>query len=435
MIRVLKWLRNSALVLLVAWIAAYAVDRLFLSFPCPPCHTELTRALPRIGPKSIDGLVRIPANGMDFRARVAGFNNSDGDAVIFLHGYPETSIMWEPAIARLAKAGFRVVAFDQRGYSPGARPGSVSSYTTDELISDVIAIADRVGFARLHLVGHDWGSVIAWLTAERFPDRVATLTSLSMPHPAAFSEALAEGGDQLKRSSYVLLNWIPGLSEFVLGFNNAAYLRRYSWRDKPPAQRDEYVRVFSEKGALGAVLNWYRAPSFLSGPPVGKLRQPTLYIWGYQDRSLGRTGAEKTADYVSGPYRFLKLAGGHALMVEEPDTVSEAILTHLRNWKIEGQPAGASRHELASHPEELDCTTSKPHCIEIDVSPDGRHMKVWNRCEQTLKASISLMCSGWPPGTALKYEFDLGPGSSMLQTAQGPVSGQCYSKRKVCPSK
>ncbi|MDH3580938.1 MAG: alpha/beta hydrolase [Hyphomicrobiales bacterium] len=432
MTRARKWLRNAAIALLLVWVGAYAVDRLVLTFPCPPCHTEQTRALPRLGAKTVAGLVRIPANGMEFRSRVAGLNNRGGDGVIFLHGYPETSIMWEPVIARLAEEGFRVIAFDQRGYSPGARPGSTSSYSVDKLVSDVIAIADAAPFTRFHLVGHDWGGIVAWATAIHHPDRVATLTSLSMPHPAAYKEAFAEGADQLKRSSYVLLNWIPGVSEFILGFNNASYLRRFSWRDKPSAQREEYVRVFSEKGALRAVLNWYRALGIFADPPLGKTRQPTLFLWGYQDKSLSRIGAEKTADFVAGPYRFHKLAGGHALMVEEPDTVSDAILAHLQSWKIKNNLAGKRPPELADGSGTFDCSTSKPHCIEIGVAPNGEHIRIWNRCERRLKASIELTCSAWEPGVTLSYEFDLGPGSSMLRDATDFDYGECYHKRKVC---
>ena len=91
---------------------------------------------------------------MEFLARVAGMHNK-GHGVILLHGFPESSIMWQPLMDSVAAEGFRVVAFDQRGYSPNARPAGKNAYKTDLLVSDVLAVADQVGFDTFHLVGHD----------------------------------------------------------------------------------------------------------------------------------------------------------------------------------------------------------------------------------------------------------------------------------------
>ena len=140
------WILVAVFLLPVA--AAYAVDRLFLGPTCPACHAGITKNLPLFDP-SREGLVRIRASGMEFRARVAGFSNHEGEGVILLHGFPETSITWEPLIDKLARAGFRAVAFDQRGYSPGARPFGANSYSSARLASDVIAIAAAVGFDRI----------------------------------------------------------------------------------------------------------------------------------------------------------------------------------------------------------------------------------------------------------------------------------------------
>ena len=119
----LKQLWILAAVCLLPVTAAFAVDRLLLAPVCPDCHAEITKTLPLFDGTQ-DGLVRIRANSMEFRARVAGFGNRGGEGVILLHGFPETSIMWEPLLERLSKEGLRAVAFDQRGYSPGARPFS-----------------------------------------------------------------------------------------------------------------------------------------------------------------------------------------------------------------------------------------------------------------------------------------------------------------------
>ena len=105
----------------------------------------------------------VEANGMTFRCRTAG---DSGDPVMLLHGFPETSHMWTDLIPRLAEAGYRTLAPDLRGYSPGARPDDVSAYSYEALASDVFALADASGFERFHLVGHDWGAIIGWAAVD-----------------------------------------------------------------------------------------------------------------------------------------------------------------------------------------------------------------------------------------------------------------------------
>ncbi len=430
----LKSLKALTVLLLTCVAVLYAFDRYVLSPVCPPCHTEKTRLLPRFEQNNqagSDGLVRIAA-GFRFRARLAGFANPDGEGVILLHGYPETSIMWEPLAIRLAKAGYRVVAFDQRGYSPGARPGGLSNYEIDKLTADVIAVADAVGFGRFHLVGHDWGGLVSWMAAAKYPGRISTLSILSMPHPNAYKEALFSGSDQLRRSSYVLLNWMPWVSEFVLRFNNAAYLQRYNWADRTPEQRAEYTEIFSEPGALEAVLKWYRAFNILDEGQIEKTRQPTLYIWGNQDQALGRVGADKTADYVAGPFQYLKLNAGHALLSEAANQVTKAVLTHLEQWPASRQPPAPEKLPLPPHLQGARCAGSKPHCLQVNVDPDGRSIHIVNKCEQRFAGTLRLQCSKWPGGAKQDYFFDLYPGGSMLNQSLGLKHGECYYDQMVC---
>jgi pimeloyl-ACP methyl ester carboxylesterase len=155
------------------------------------------------------------------------------------------------------------------------------------------------------------------------------VTSLSTPHPEALAEALDDPDAQWLNSSYVLLYRIPVLPELVLGFNRAAFLQHLKWQLHPPEQLEEYKQVFSEPGALRAALNWYRAFEFQPDEPLGKIRQPTLFIWGNEDGAFGRVAAEKTADYVEGPFRFHRLKAGH-LLLEAPELVANEVLSHLR---------------------------------------------------------------------------------------------------------
>ena len=425
-----KWLWIPVVFLLLLVAAAYAVDRLLLAPACPACHTDMTKNLPLFDP-SREGLVRIRANGMEFRARVAGFSNREGEGVILLHGFPETSIMWEPLLDKLAKAGFRAVAFDQRGYSPGARPFRVDSYSSGRLAADVIAVATAVGFDRFHVVGHDFGGAIAWIAADRFPREIISVTSLATPHPEALAEALHDLRNQRLKSSYALLYRIPVLSELVLGFNRAAYLQRLKWQLHPPEQIEEYKQVFSEPGALWGALNWYRAFRFQSNEPLGKIRQPTLFIWGNEDGAFGRVAAEKTADYVEGPFRFHGLRAGHLLMLEVPELVANAVLSHLRTWSQVSEQWKLAL-ENAPQVDASPCDQSRPNCLSILVTPNGNAVRIRNRCNERYQGIVRVSCTGWALGAFVEYRFNLGAKGDVIQENSGFSFGDCYYSHRLC---
>ena len=130
----------------------------------------------------------------------------DGGVVILLHGYPETKESWDGVVPGLAAAGYRVLAPDQRGYSPRARPRGRRAYVADNLVADVLALADAVGAERFHVVGHDWGGAVAWYCAMWHPQRVATVTSLATPHPTAFARSLLTSS-QCIRSPSMPMTW------------------------------------------------------------------------------------------------------------------------------------------------------------------------------------------------------------------------------------
>ena len=280
-------------------------------------------------------VVQITAGPFTFTARAAG--PADGRLVLFLHGFPQSSYQWRHQLAAAAAAGYRAVALDQRGYSPGARPEGVDQYGTDHLVADVLAVADELGAPQVDLVGHDWGGAVAWLVAGRYPQRVRTLTSVSMPHPAAFAAALRSGDvDQLGRSSYIALVRAEGVAEQALLAGDGAGLRavfRASGHPDPDGT-GEYVELLRQPGALTAALNWYRALSVSDTKALAeldvKVTVPTLYVWGDADVALGRKAAESTAEHVEGPYRFEVLEGvGHWIPEEVPDRLNELLLDHL----------------------------------------------------------------------------------------------------------
>lgn len=273
---------------------------------------------------------QIEAGGFVFEARVAGPRR--GAPVLLLHGFPQSSLEWEAQLVALARAGFRAVAPDLRGYSPGARPPAIADYRLEALTSDVVAIADALGFARFHLVGHDWGAAIAWEVAGRYPERLTSLTAVSVPHPTAFAQALASDSDQQGKSTYIAFFQQPDLPERTLLANDAALLRGIYGTGPAAENADEYVRLLSEPGALTAALNYYRALGLTSSSGA-RTTVPTLYVWSTGDTALGRRGAELCGDFVDAPYRFEIIEGvSHWVPEDAADALSALLVEHVGRW-------------------------------------------------------------------------------------------------------
>ena len=273
---------------------------------------------------------QVEAGGFVFEARVAGPRG--GSPVLLLHGFPQSSLEWEAQLAALGRAGYRAVAPDLRGYSPGARPPAVADYALEPLTRDVIAIADALGFARFHLVGHDWGAAIAWEVAGRYPERLTSLTAVSVPHPTAFVLALANDSDQQARSTYITFFQQPEVPEQTLLANDAALLRSIYGTGPAAENADEYVRLLSEPGALTAALNYYRALGLTSSTGA-RTTVPTLYVWSSGDTALGRYGAERCGDFVDAPYRFEIIEGvSHWVPEDAAGELSMMLVEHVGQW-------------------------------------------------------------------------------------------------------
>jgi pimeloyl-ACP methyl ester carboxylesterase len=272
--------------------------------------------------------IAIEANGLHFDALTCG--SHDGDLVVCLHGFPQFADVWTPILEALAASGYRAVAFDQRGYSPGARPPKRTAYTMPHLVADVIAVADALSAHRFHLIGHDWGGAVGWAVAGGYADRLKTLTILSTPHPSALTAAIHSDPDQQARSSYMLMfRAAPGIAETYLLANDAAQLRAAYHGKVAATQVDAIVARLREDGALTAALNWYRAMG--DNGLVGQIIAPTLFIWGDEDQALGRSAALSTARFVDGPYRFEIVEGGSHWLVDEcPQQIIDLIAPHLQ---------------------------------------------------------------------------------------------------------
>ena len=265
-------------------------------------------------------------DGLVFDVLLAG--PDDGIPVVLLHGFPQTSLSWAAVVDRLDGAGLRLVVPDQRGYSPGARPTDIRAYGVDRLVGDVLAVADALAGPRFHLVGHDWGASLAWHLAAHQPERVATLTALSVPHLAAFGWALAHDPEQQALSAYLTEFRRPGKVEAELLADDAHRLREIYDGVVPDADVEAYVALL-RGGALTPALAWYRAMGreLAATPPV---RVPTTYLWGERDRATSTAAAHRCGDFVEADYRFVALPGRtHWLPDEVPDEVAAAVLARV----------------------------------------------------------------------------------------------------------
>ena len=253
----------------------------------------------------------------------------DGEPVLLLHGFPQNSGEWAGVLPALAAGGLSVVAPNQRGYSSGARPDQPEAYQTALLVNDVVSIISALGWQSAHLVGHDWGAIIAWWVAATCPDVVRTLTALSVPHPGAFGSALVQDPVQREKSGYIgFFRNDPTKARDVLLRADAITLRTMYGGSVSPADMDDYVEFFAddEGAALVAGMRWYEAMSEREMMSVPAVSVPTTFVWGDDDVAIGATAAHACAQYVTGEFDFRVLEGrGHWLPDEDPSAVIDAI--------------------------------------------------------------------------------------------------------------
>jgi pimeloyl-ACP methyl ester carboxylesterase len=270
---------------------------------------------------------QIEARGLTFDVYDGG--PDDGPAVLLLHGFPQDHRQFDRITPRLHDAGLRTYALDQRGYSPGARPAFVPEYRLAEAVADAVAVLDGLGVDAAHVVGHDWGAQVAWLLAGAHPERVRTLTAISVPHPKALRLAMRVRPTQRARFGYMLVFRSPIAERLLLAQHGAALRAMMS----PIGDRALlYAEAMREPGRLTGGLNWYRALS-LSGRELGAtgiIKTPTTYVWSDRDPVFALTAALRTADWVEADYELVAVKGaGHWVPEEAPAEVADAVLRRI----------------------------------------------------------------------------------------------------------
>lgn len=267
----------------------------------------------------------VSTRGYEFKVHQGG--PDQGPVVLLLHGFPQNSQQWDGVVPLVHGAGLRTIAVDQRGYSAGARPSEPEEYAVDECVADALSVMDALNIRSFHVVGHDWGAVVAWGLAAEHPQRVLSLTAISVAHPAAFAGAIAGDADQRQKSEYMGFFATLDKSEPAMLASDAQLLRAlFAGSGMSAEETDKYVRPMLVPGALRAALSWYTALKlrpFKAYPPV---TVPTTFIWGAADVALGQVQAEACADFVTGDYRYVPLENiGHWVPDQAPEVVAKEI--------------------------------------------------------------------------------------------------------------
>ena len=235
-------------------------------------------------------------NGLSMHVLEAGAPGRP--VIIFLHGFPEAAVSWTWHLNFFAQQGYHAIAPDQRGYGRTDKPKGIDAYHISLLVEDVRQLILHFSDVSVALVGHDWGGCVAWHLAAQHPELLKQLVIINMPHPTVMGETLINSADQKKRSSYIAFFQLPLLPEWASSMGNYFLLRRMLRRTSRPEtfgqrQITQYLFNWQQKGALQAMINWYRAYQF-APKPTNKMVVPTRILWGKRDAFLQWQMAEKS---------------------------------------------------------------------------------------------------------------------------------------------
>lgn len=268
-------------------------------------------------------------SSMDVDLAVTDHGPSDGEAVLLLHGFPDSAWLWRHQIPHLADAGYRVLAPDLRGFGRSDKPASVEDYTLRRHAGDVRAIMGHFGVDRAHVVGHDWGAALTWYLGVVDPELFRTATVLSVGHPTVFASA---GLEQKRRSWYMLLFQFPDVAERWLSAEDWRWFREWSGS---PAEVGHWIEQLSRPGALTAALNIYRAnmaPETWAAPVPALPPMPcdTLAVWSVGDTVLLEDQIVESQRCVSGRWRYERFEDAdHWIPLTAPDRLTDLLLDWL----------------------------------------------------------------------------------------------------------
>jgi pimeloyl-ACP methyl ester carboxylesterase len=272
---------------------------------------------------------RVPTNGIVLHVVQAG--PKDGPPVVLLHGFPEFWYGWRRQIGPLARAGFRVIVPDQRGYGASDKPPDIASYRLDLPARDVAELVTALGYQSVFLAGHDWGGAVAWRVALDHPERVRRLVIFNLPHPQAFADAMREG--TARPRGYWLffqLPWLPELGNrlahwraLIQGLRDSARPGTFTDDELP-----HYRYAWDRDGAMRTMLHWYRAAMRVQPPepPRWQVDLPVRLVLAPHDAFIETATVRRSLAYCGNATAVEIPNVGHWLLHEEPERTSREMI-------------------------------------------------------------------------------------------------------------
>ncbi|MFV1999430.1 MAG: alpha/beta fold hydrolase [Acidimicrobiia bacterium] len=268
-------------------------------------------------------------------------DRGDGEPVVLLHGFPEIAYSWRHQVPALFDAGFRVISYDQRGFGKSGKPEDVESYRLENLVGDLIGLLDRLGIDRATVVGHDWGSIVAWTAAVTQPDRIDRVVSLNVPYRGAcmgFPTTDFLRSRLAERFGYVLMFQEEGVAEagfvanperWLMSFYAAGSGENYDMTDE---DFSVYLEAFKNGGITGPV-NWYRNIDANAETYASKIdapvTQPTLMIAADHDPVLPLSLVDGMDRWIDDLETVVVEDSGHWIQQERPAAVNAALIDWL----------------------------------------------------------------------------------------------------------
>jgi len=254
-----------------------------------------------------------------------------GEPVVLLHGFPELWYSWHGVMGELARAGYRVIAPDLRGFNRSEKPPGTEAYGGGAYARDVLGLLDALGIERTFLAGHDVGGGVSWRLVFEAPERVRRAVIVSAPHPKAWERA-NPNDDPDSISWFRTFFRLPLLPELVARAGGWWLLSRNLARtSRPGTFEGETLAVFqsawARENAISTMLEVYRADwAPVALPPDGKPSVPVRYVTGSNDAYIPKAAVEVTAEYLP-PGAVVELPeASHWLLLEEPTRVAALML-------------------------------------------------------------------------------------------------------------
>ncbi len=313
----------------------------------------------------------VQTNGIQMHVAEAG----EGPLVLLCHGWPESWYSWRHQLPALAAAGYHAVAPDMRGYGRTDAPKEIDKYTVFHLVGDMVGLCAALGAQQAVIVGHDWGSIVAWSAAQLRPDRFRAVVGVSVPFfprlplpPTQMFKAAA--GDNFM---YILYFQEPGKAERELEADPERTMRMLLYSASGSAPRDRGIRTAIPKtaGFLDALVEPPKLPAWLSEADVAfyagefartgfrgglnwyrnfdrnwellapfgdaKVTVPAYFIGGLRDAVVTGPGGDGPGPMVQmmpsfcNDFRGMQLLpdAGHWTQQEDPGATNKALLEFL----------------------------------------------------------------------------------------------------------